>query len=68
MGVDRTGHVEFCASDNNAVISTLCNVNILIGIILIRGSLGTIPLGIRHGADDHKVFILNPDQPFLEPL
>ena len=66
MGVDRTGHMEFCPPDDDPVVPAVDNMDILIRVRLIRGAFGPVTFRVCHGPHHHQVFILDIGQPLLE--
>ncbi len=68
MRVNRARHVKLAPADDDSIVPSFDDVDVLIRIRLVRRALGSIALGIGHGTDHHAVFILDADQPLFEAL
>ena len=66
--VDGTGLVALGAADHDTILTALHDMDIHVGISLLAGGLGTVALGVGHGAVDGQVVVLNEGQELLEVL
>ena len=68
VAVDGSRLVSLGAADDDPVVALLDDPGEQIGVRLLAGALGAVPLGVRHAADEHEVLLLDLLEILLEPL
>ena len=68
MGVEHAGLVGFGAPNDDPVLPALHDMKEHVRVLLLRGAEAAVSFDIGHGAVDHQVLLLNPQEKFLEPL